>query len=203
MNFDFQPDFPVTDEACLTATGKTLAQWAARIDESGLGTKRRDAIQLIYNETGRGKDVWWPTTAWVEYERRRGILQKDGRPEGYNICCTKGFKQTPAEVFPHFATEAAIQTWIPGWSGAMVDGTPFHCGGCTGTVGRIREAKDIRLSWQSPGFGPTDVEMQFNVLAGKTTINVYHKRIASREEADGLRRAWGAALERLKPIVGG
>ncbi len=201
MDIQFAPDFPVTDEACVEATAKPMAYWFARIEAEGLASKRRDAIQLIYNETNRGKDVWWPTTLWVEYERCKGIVQKDGRPEGYNICCTKGFKQAPDEIFPHFATESAIQAWVTGWSGAMVEGTAFACGPCTGKVGRIRPAKDVRLTWQSPGFGPSEVEMQFNVMGGKTTINVYHKRLSTRDEADGMRRAWGAALDRLKALV--
>jgi hypothetical protein len=202
MKVDYTPDFPVTDEACRAATGRPLAEWYARIDAAGLADKRRDAIQLVYNETNRGKDVWWPTTIWVELERARGIVKKDGRAEGYNICCTKGFKQAPDEVFPHFASEAAFAAWVPGWQGAIAEGTPFRCGDAVGTVGRIRPAKDVRMTWQGPGYPPTEIEIQFNVIGGKTTINFYHKRIQTRDEADGLRRAWGEALDRLKARVG-
>jgi hypothetical protein len=202
VNVDYRPDFPVTDESCRAATGRSLADWFAFIDAAGLSDKRRDAIQAVYNETGRGKDVWWPTTIWVEMEKARGIVQKDGRPEGFNICCTKSFKQSPAELFPHFATDGAFGSWVPGWSGAIEEGTTFRCGEATGTVGRVRPAKDIRMKWVSPGRAPTDIEIQFAVMGGKTTINFYHKRIDSRDEADGLRRAWGEALDRLKTKVG-
>lgn len=202
MQVDYESDFPVTDEACVAATGKPFADWFRRIEAAGLADKRRDAIQLVYNETGRGKDVWWPTTIWVEFERVRGVVKKDGRPEGYNICCTKGFKETPEALFPHFASEAAFGAWVTGWSGAIADGAPFRCGDATGTVGRIRPAKDIRMVWSSPGRPPTEIEIQFAVMGGKTTINFYHKRIGTRAEADGLRRAWGAALDRLKARVG-
>jgi uncharacterized protein YndB with AHSA1/START domain len=134
----------------------------------------------------------------VEFERARGVVKKDGRPEGYNICCTKGFKASPSDLFPHFATESAFAAWVPGWSGAIEEGAAFRCGECTGEVGRVRPEKDIRMRWTSPGFPPTEIEIQFAELGGKTTVNVYHKRIGTREEADGLRRAWGAALETLK-----
>lgn len=203
MNVEYRPDHPVTDEGCKAATGRTFAEWFSVIEAAGLSDKRRDAIQLVYNETNRGKDVWWPTTIWVEYERSRGVVvKKDGRPEGFNICCTKGFKQTPADLFPHFATEAAFAAWVPGWSGAMEEGSAFTCGEAAGTVGRVRPAKDIRMVWNSPGRSPTEIEVQFAVMGGKTTINFYHKRIETRAEADGLRRAWGEALERLKARVG-
>lgn len=202
MQVDYRPDFPVTDAACRAHTGRSLADWFAAIEAAGLGGKRRDAIQMVYDETGRGNNVWWPTTVWVEYERARGVLKKDGRPEGYNICCTKGFKQSPTELFPHFATEAAWASWVPGWKGEVVEGASFTCGTASGTVGRVRPGKDIRLAWNSPGFGPSEIEVQFNVVGGKTTVNIFHKRLATRDEADGLRRAWGEALDRLKARVG-
>lgn len=201
MDIDFRPDFPVNDESCQQATGHPLAHWFARIESSGFASKRREAIQVLYDDLGRGKDTWWATTLWVEYERARGIVKKDGRPEGYNICCTKGFKAAPAELFPHFATEAALSAWVSQWSGAIEDGAPFRCGACSGVVGRIRPDKDIRLTWESPGYGPSEVEVQFNVMGGKTTINIFHKRLATRDEADGLRRAWGEALDRLKARI--
>jgi len=203
MKLELRADHPVTPEACKAATGKTFAEWFDTIEGAGLQAKRRDAIQLVYDATGRGKDVWWPTTIWVEYERARGVVvKKDGRPEGYNICCTKSFKQTPAEIFPHFATEAAFAAWVGDWAGAMVEGSKFTCAGCTGVVGRIRADKDIRMTWDTPGHGPSEIEVQFAVMGGKTTINFYHKRLATRDEADGLRRAWGEALDRLKARVG-
>jgi hypothetical protein len=58
------------------------------------------------------------------------------------------------------------------------------------------------MKWSSPSYAPTEIEVQFNVMAGKTTVNLYHKRITTRAEADGLRRAWGEALDRLKARVG-
>ncbi|MBM4345705.1 MAG: SRPBCC domain-containing protein [Deltaproteobacteria bacterium] len=201
MHIDFAPDFEISDAACVQHTGKPFAHWFAALEGAGLSAKRRDAIQFIYDATGRGRDIWWPTTIWVEFERHRVVVQKDGRPEGYNICCTKSFKEAPADLFPHFATETALAAWLPGWTGEVAEGKPFHCGACSGTVGRVRPAKDLRLRWQSPGFAATEVEMQFTVMGGKTTVNVFHKRIETRAEADGLRRAWGAALDQLKALV--
>ena len=198
MEITFAPDFPVDDASCKASTGKTFDEWAAVLDAQGLTGKRREAINLMYDATGRGKDVWWPTTIWVEIERRRGVVRKDGRGEGYNICCTKSFKLPPEAVFAAFADEAAVDSWVQGWHGAIAEGSAFSVAGCTGTIGRIRPAKDIRMTWKSPGFDPTEVEVQLVFAAGKTTVNVFHKRIQTRAEADGLRRAWGEALDRLK-----
>ena len=198
MDISFTPDFAVDDASCEAATGKTYAEWAALLAERGLPDQRREAINLIYDQTGRGKDVWWPTTIWVELERQRGVVKKDGRGEGYNICCTKGFKLTPEEVFQAFASAAEVDSWVGGWQGEISEGASFSVAGCSGTVGRIRPGKDLRLSWQSPGFEPSEIEIQLTAAAGKTTVNINHKRLQTRAEADGLRRAWGAALDRLK-----
>ncbi len=202
MSLDFTPDFPVEDEACQQATSKTLAEWFAAIQAQGLAEKRREAINWVYEETGRGKEVWWPTTIWVEFERSLGRTKKDGRLEGFNICCTKGFKLPPEALYPHFSSESALQAWLPGWAGQVAEGAAFSIEGCEGQVGRIRESKDIRLSWQSPGFEPSEVEIQFNKTGDKTTINIYHKRLQTRAEADGLRRWWAEGLDRLKGAVG-
>jgi hypothetical protein len=51
MNITFAPDFTVDDATCKAATGKTFDEWAALIDERGLGGKRRDAIQPSYDQT--------------------------------------------------------------------------------------------------------------------------------------------------------
>jgi Activator of Hsp90 ATPase homolog 1-like protein. len=45
------------------------------------------------------------------------------------------------------------------------------------------------------------VEIKFQPAPGKTTVMVTHDRLQTREEADGLRAAWGEALERLKKLV--
>jgi hypothetical protein len=50
VDITFTPDFAVDDATCKAATGKTFDEWAALIDERGLGGKRRDAIQLIYDQ---------------------------------------------------------------------------------------------------------------------------------------------------------
>lgn len=201
MPFELSPDQPTSPESCQAATGHPYDHWFQVIETAGFANKRREAIQLIYDALGRGKDTWWATTIWVEYERAKGVLKKDGRPEGYNICCTKGFAQTPEQIFPHFAAEEAMRAWAPEWSGAMTEGSAFRCGGCTGVIGRIRPNKDIRMTWETPGFGPSEIEVQFTVTGAKTTVNIFHKRMATRDEADGFRRGWGEALDRLKALV--
>ena len=49
MKIDHTPDFPVTDEACKQAAGKTLKVWFKELDKmDALAKGRRETTQSIY-----------------------------------------------------------------------------------------------------------------------------------------------------------
>ena len=199
MKVILKSDFGVSDEACKASTGKTMAEWFAALEAHGTGGGRRDVIQWLYDEMGRGKDTWWATTVWVEWERQQGIVnKKDGLGEGYNICSTKTISATPEQVYEAW-TSASNSGWLG--AGVAAEGGQFvDDGGNTGTWVRLRPGKDVRVNWTSAGVEtPTMVDAAFaDKGGGKTGITVTHNRIQTREEADGLRAAWAAALDALK-----
>lgn len=172
MDIELRSDFPVTDEACREATGKTLAEWSASLEGQ---TKRRDSISAICDATSRSvSGVWWATTIWVEHERRIDRRHKDGRFEGYSICSTKNIKAPAAAVQAELAKRFDRIT-------------------------RLRDGKDIRADWRTAGADhDTDVDVSFKEVDGKTAVLLNHNRIQTREEADGLRRAWSAELDSVK-----
>ena len=49
--------------------------------------------------------------------------------------------------------------------------------------------------------GDTPVEVKFQPAGARTTVIVTHDRLQARADADGLRRAWGEALDRLKATL--
>ncbi len=201
MKVTYEPDFPVTDAECKAATGKTFAEWGEEIEKSDLASKRRDAIHMIYNSTERKADVWWPTTVWVEYERAKGIVKKDGLAEGYNICATKTIKAPVEEVYKAWIDPAAMKDWYcGGYEGEVVEGGEMKdCDGNKAIFTRVRENKDLRMKWTSREGGETLVDVVFaDKGGGKTLVTLTHQRIQDRPEADGLRRAWGEVFDRLK-----
>ncbi|ARU41918.1 hypothetical protein CCB80_12515 [Armatimonadetes bacterium Uphvl-Ar1] len=188
MKVELRPDFEVTDESCRAATGKTFAEWFDWIDSGEGGAGRRNVVNAIYDATGRGADVWWPTTIWVEYEAAKGIVKKDGLAEGYNICCTKTIS-APVEIV-YFAL-----------AGTAKEGNEYSDPeGNSGTWLRLRPGKDVRLQWRTAGI--ENETLMDCALAdkgkGKTGVVLNHQRIQTRAEADGLRRAWGQFLDELK-----
>lgn len=201
MKVNLAPDNPINDEACKQATGKTIDQWISAVQANpAFEGKRRDAIQWMYAEMGTKGDVWWPTTLWVEMERRAGKVQKDGRPEGYHICVTKTIAAPVEKVYDAFAKDMS-----PWYSDAkLASDSSFSDGdGNKATATRVRENKDLRYKWLTAGVeGETDVEVVLQDKGnGKTGLLLNHMRIPSREEADGLRRAWGEAFDRLKKCL--
>ncbi len=195
MKIDLTPDCPVTEEACQAATGRTIASWIEALEGQGDSCKsRRDAINWLVPQMK--KDFWWATTVWVEMERRKSIVKKDGRGEGYNICSTKTVNAPVSKVFAAFAGPGDLA-----WFGGKVeaDHSLKSSEGHSGQATRCRQDKDLRYVWQTAGMpDPTEVDVMFAEKAGKTGITLNHNRIQTREEADGLRRAWGEALSRLK-----
>lgn len=201
-------DFPVTDAASRKATGKSLKEWFAEIDkQKELQTKRREAIQWMY-DTIATKDIWWPTTIWVEYERTKGAVnKKDGRIEGFNICVTKTLSASLADVWNAWTDPTMLNRWFGDSVTAKVtDKGSFDDGdGHTGEYLRVRSNKDLRFSWkESSSDAPTLVDVVFSDKGkGKTGIVLQHQRIQNRSEADGLRCAWGDAFDALKALLEG
>ena len=200
MKSTFKSDHPVTNEAAKAATGKTLDQWFSELDKAdGLKLGRREINNRLYAQK---LDPWWCATIAVEYEKHHDVRKKDGLYEGYFVCATKTIAAPPADVFKAWSTAAELSKWFGGGTKADVkDGGSFqNKDGDTGTFVRVRQNKDIRMSFENPGLSaPTQVDVQFQDKGkGKTGLLVNHTRIQTREEADGLRAAWAQALEQLK-----
>jgi len=199
VKVNLRSDNAVNDEACKAATGKTLSEWVAQVEAEEAAGGRREVIQRLYDAMGRGKDTWWATTVWVEYERKHGIVnKKDGLGEGYNICSTKTIAASPEVVYQAW-TEAGKNGWL-GCNSASEAGEYSDDGGNTGKWVRLRPGKDVRMVWQTAGVGTaTNIDAMFaDKGGGKTGITINHNRIQTREEADGLRAAWSEAMDRLK-----
>jgi uncharacterized protein YndB with AHSA1/START domain len=180
-------------------TGKSINEWFSAIEEHGFAGQRRNAIAWMYD--AMGKDAWWPTTVWVEYEKSKGIVQKDGRAEGYSICVTKTISAPLAQVYSAWGG-AVFAKWFgdSGQSDTKTGGKITDAHGNGGEYLRVREDKDLRFSWKTEGRGDqTTVDVVISDKGnGKTGLLLNHNRIQSREEADGLRRAWSDAFTALK-----
>lgn len=205
MKVDLKPDQAVDDGACRAATGKSFEEWFAAIDARGGPTLgRREIGQWLYAEMK--VDPWWSATINCEYEAARGLREKDGQLRGYTICATKTVKADPARCHAAFADAAALDAWFgAGHRGEVKDGARLeNADGNRATVKKVNPGKTIRMVWEDAGLTmPTPVEVKLAPAGAKTTVMVTIDRLQTRAEADGYRRAWGEALERLKALLEG
>ncbi len=205
MKVEVKTQNPITDEGVKEATGKTWAEWFAAIDEKdGLKIGRRQITSWLYDELKI--DIWWCSTINMEYENHKGVKEKDGRSKGYFICSTKTIAAPVEKVYEAWASAAALNSWFgEGNTGDVADG-----GMLTNTDGdrlefkRVRPNKDLRFTYERDDVQPTLVDVQFSDKGnGKTGLLVNHDRLQARDEADGIREAWSAALDRLKKVCEG
>jgi uncharacterized protein YndB with AHSA1/START domain len=202
MKYELKPDQPVTNDAAKKATGKTLDQWFTELDNfDGLKKGRRAINNHLYENK---IDPWWCTTIAVEYERHRDLRKKDGLFEGYFICSTKTIAAPPDKVFGAWAKGDSLSKWFgPATSAEVSDGGGYkNNDGDKGQFLRVRKDKDIRMTFENGAFSSSSqVDVQFQDKGkGKTGLLVNHSRIQTRAEADGLRKAWAEALDRLKSL---
>ncbi|MFO1494834.1 MAG: SRPBCC domain-containing protein [Lysobacterales bacterium] len=198
-------DHEVGEDTARTQTGKSLSEWFALIDaQGGPDLGRREIGQWLYAEMKL--DPWWSATINNEYELARGVREKDGTPRGYTICATKTIKADAARCYAEFADASAWDGWFG--SGHVLElrdgGSLTNDDGNRATIKKVNPAKNLRLIWDDADLTvPTPVEIKFSPTGAKTTVMVTIDRLQTRAEADGYRRAWGEALDRLKQRIEG
>jgi uncharacterized protein YndB with AHSA1/START domain len=206
MKIELRSDKDIDDATCKADTGRTMAQWFALMDaHGGLAKGRRELGNGLLQDT-HGVEPWWATTLNSEYEAARGAKEKDGRAKGYMVCATKSVKASPEACYAAFKDAKSLDAWLgPKHVYALKEGaTLSNADGNRATLRKFTPGKSIKLDWTQADAAPnTPVEVKFQPAGAKTTVMVQHDRLQTRAEADGLRRAWGEALDRLKAVVEG
>jgi uncharacterized protein YndB with AHSA1/START domain len=203
MKVERRADHAVSDTSCKGATGKTLAEWFKTLDaQGGVALGRRSLSHWLLDDLKI--EPWWSTTIVNEYEIARGDLAKDGKPKGYSICPTKSIKADAKTCFGAFATGKALDAWFGAKHDVdMRDGGHWrNSDGNCAKIKKVNPGKNIRLLAEDEGLTwPTPVEIKFEAKGEKCTVMVSIERLQTRAEADGYRRAWSEALERLKATL--
>ena len=202
MKIELRAEKAHDDLAMKADTGRTRHEWFDVIDALGGIDLGRRVIGQHLQDTYK-LDPWWISTLNVEYEHARGAVEHDGKPRGYTICATKAIKASPEACFDAFTNAQALDRWFgPANEIDFRDGGGWVNGdGNRAVLRKATPCKSIRMVWHDAFAGAnTPVEINFQASGAKTTVMVTHDRLQTREEADGLRRAWGAALDKLKTL---
>lgn len=201
MKIELRSDKPL--DSIQAETGRSLGDWFAVLDAfGGPGKGRREIGNHLYDSYKI--DPWWIATLNIEYEAHHGLREKDGRAKGYTICATKAIRSTPQACYDAFASAAVLDRWLG--AGHVLDfregGSLHNADGNTAEIRKLNAGKAIKLRWMQVHAAPdTPVEVKLQPAGAKTTVMVTHDRLQDREAADGMRRAWGGALDRLKALL--
>lgn len=197
MQVNYSADHEWSSAAAKQSTGRSIEEWFAALDaRGGPGQGRKALGDFLVKE--QKVDAWWTTTLLVEYEKARGVTEKDGGPRGYSICVTKAVPATPQQVYDVLVDA----TW---WLGPRAQ-ADFREGGAfddqeghRGIVKKANAGKTLRFTWEGPGHQAGEVvEIKLAASGAKTSIVLNHDRLPDRAAADGMRTAWGKVLEGLK-----
>lgn len=203
MRVERKADHAVSEASCKAATGKSLAEWFKALDrQGGIPLGRRVLSKWV--EQAHDVELWWATTIVNEFEIARGDLAKDGKPKGFSICPTKSIGASAATCFAAFASARALDGWFgPKNTVDLRAGGAWTCAdGNRATFRKVNPGKNIRLTAEDAGLTlPTPVEIKFEANGAKCTVMVGIERLQTRAEADGYRRAWSEALDRLKGVI--
>jgi uncharacterized protein YndB with AHSA1/START domain len=196
MKVEYRSNADTSDAAVLAATGRSWEEWFQELDHRGGASAGRKKLgDFLLKEK---IDPWWTGTLLVEYERSRGVVEKDGRPKGYNVCVTKSVAAKPETVY---AALADCGWWLGPRSKADVrEGGSFDDGdGHTGEFRKLAVSRAIRFTWQGCGHQEGElVEIKLTASGAKTSVVLTHDRLPDRQAADGMRAVWGAILDELK-----
>jgi uncharacterized protein YndB with AHSA1/START domain len=203
LKYTIESDHPLTKDGVKADTGKTLDQWFAELDKiDGLKIGRRAINNHLYEQK---LDPWWCATIAVEYEKHHDVRKKDGLYEGYFVCSTKTIAAPIPDVYKAWTSDDALSKWFGAATKADVkDGGIFqNKDGDKGVYSRVRQNKDLRFTLENRCISPPVlIDVQFQDKGkGKTGLLVNLQRIQNRDEADALRNAWSAALNRLKELL--
>lgn len=157
-------------------TGRSWAQWVAELDRAGAAAKPHREIARFLHEA-QGLPDWWAQMVTVGYERIRGLRVKGQRRDG-------GYDVNKSKVFlvPRLTLWTALVRCKP-WLGDV-------------GVRMSKATKPKSMCWRWTDGTPIDVSLSPRGPA-KCQVQLQHRSVATRVEAERLRAFWTERLALL------
>lgn len=173
----------MSDAAVKAKTGCDWAKWVWSLDNSGAESMSHRAIAQMLHDTWKVPD-WWCQTVTVGYERIKGLREVGQRRTGeYEANRSRTFGVPMARLFQAFASARTRNRWL---------------NGARPTVRKATPGRSIRMTWDDG----TSVEVWFvSKGTAKSTAQVAHRKLASRDDVEVRKAYWGERLAALEDLL--
>lgn len=172
----------MSDEAVVSATGKTWNSWFKLLDASGGKKMTHQEIARLLSEK-HGVRPWWTQMVTVSYEQARGLRDKHQKPQGFEISVSRTVTASITKTFKAWTDQKIRGQWL----------SPQL---------EIRKAttnKSLRITWEG---GQTNLAVAFLSKAkDKTQVVAQHSKLPNAKAAAKMKKFWAEALDRLKAIL--
>jgi hypothetical protein len=168
----------MSDASIKKGSGREWSEWVKVLDAYGNKEHRLMAEHI----SSLGVPGWWTQTVVVGYERIRGLRARGQRRSGtWEASKSKTFSVPVARLFKAWSEAKTRKKWLP----EKV------------TVRSTSSPKSMRMTWED---GRT-VSLWFTDKGAKSAVAVQHVGLASKEEADRLKKFWAQRLNALADVL--
>jgi hypothetical protein len=177
-------EFPTSEEAVLSATGRSYPAWFALLDAWG-ATARRHSEVAAWLADEHGVAPWWRQSVTVAYERARGLRAVHQMTDGFSVAVTRTVAAEADAALAAFTDPAIRSSWL---------------GDVNVTQRRTTAAGSARFDWADP---PSRLVVFVGSKGpGRSTVSVSHERLPDGDTAAREKAAWRDRLGALKTVLG-
>lgn len=196
----------ISDAAVKAKTGKTWAQWFARLNQWGARTKaHRDVAAYLHTQCGT--TGWWSQMITVEYERLHQSRRIGERPTegGFTMDVQRTIRSSPKNAFDTFLQPEHAAKWFTKKATAevRVGGSYSNSDGDQGEFLAVESPKRARFTWDNKRHCPgTIVELTVRDAGpGKVAVRISHSRLRSARDREKMKQGWSWALDSYKSYL--
>ncbi len=169
----------ISDVAVKAKTGKPWSEWFAVLDAAGADRMTHPQIVKLLKEK-YGLEGWWGQSVTGEYERARGLRNRNQMPDGYAANISKTFAGDAGAMFAIFSDTRKRNRLL---------------GESKPAISSINEAgKTIYLKWPD-GSRPNLRLVEKG--AGKVQVVVQHSKLATADDVAKMKAYWKGVLAKL------
>ncbi|HXH60688.1 MAG TPA: SRPBCC domain-containing protein [Fimbriimonadaceae bacterium] len=196
----------IQNEKVIAATGKDWGHWSKVLDKFDCKKQGHKETAKFLKEK-HGLSDWWSQCVTIEYELAKGIRQPTQRSDRtYAITVQRTVDAGAKACWGAFTTAKGLNKWFASKTRVdlKVGGRYTAAGGDKCTYKKIVPDKRLVMTWEHPKHTPgSEVEVLITPKRGKTTVEVSHRKIAKKSEADELKKAWSGVMDDFRSYVEG